>query len=169
MKSPSVHAGITVRNATPQDAGTLLLLIKKLAEYEKVPPPDPEAQKRLIRDVFSTPPRIQAILVECEGKTAGYALFFETYSSFLALPTLYLEDIFVLPEYRGRKAGAELFLAAVREAHARGCGRMEWTVLEWNRLALDFYGKMGARNMKEWQLYRLARPEIERLLSPTHR
>ncbi len=169
MKNESAHAGITVRKATPPDADTLLFLIKKLAEYEKVPPPDPEAQTRLIRDLFSTPPRIQAVLAECGGKIAGYALFFETYSSFLALPTLYLEDIFVLPEYRRRKAGAELFLAAVREAHARGCGRMEWTVLDWNRLAQDFYGRMGARHMKEWQLYRLTHPEMERLLSPTHR
>lgn len=169
MKTAPAHNGITIRKAAPPDAETLLLLITKLAEYEKVPPPDPEAEKRLVRDLFSTPPRIQAFLADFKGATAGYALFFETYSSFLALPTLYLEDIFVLPDYRSRKVGAELFLAAVREAVARGCGRMEWTVLEWNRLALDFYEKMGARHMKEWQLHRLSRTGMERLLSTTHR
>ncbi len=166
MDTPS---GIAVRNAVPSDADTLLRLVQSLAEYEKLPPPDPQAQNRLIRDTFSTPPRIQAFLAEWEGTAAGYALFFETYSSFLALPTLYLEDIFVLPEYRNRKIGAELFLATVREAHARGCGRMEWAVLDWNRLALDFYQKMGARHLKEWQLFRLIRPDMERLLFPTHR
>lgn len=168
MDSPSHHTGITVRSAAPPDADALLRLVRSLAEYEKLPPPDPEAQKRLLRDTFSTPPKIQALLAEYEGTAAGYAFIFETYSSFLALPTLYLEDIFVLPEYRKRKIGSELFLAVVREAHRRGCGRMEWSVLDWNRLALSFYEKMGARHMREWQLYRLVRADMERLLFPTH-
>lgn len=168
MDSPSTHAGITVRGAAPSDADALIRLVHRLADYEKLPPPDPEAEHRLVRDLFSAPPRIQAYLAECEGTAAGYAFVFETYSSFLALPTLYLEDIFVLPEFRNRNIGSELFLAIVREAHARGCGRMEWAVLDWNRLALNFYQRMGARHMKEWQLYRLVRSDMERLLFPTH-
>ncbi len=169
MNTAPAHSPVTVRCAEPADADTLLRLVDGLAEYEKLPAPDPAARKRLIRDAFSTPPRIQAYLAECEGAAAGYAFVFETYSSFLALPTLYLEDIFVLPEYRHRHVGSELFLAVVREAHLRGCGRMEWAVLDWNRLALDFYGKMGARRMKEWQLFRLLRTDMESLLSTTHR
>ena len=88
----------------------------------------------------------------------------ETYSSFLALPTLYLEDLFVLPECRGKKAGYELFRAMVAEARARGCGRMERTVLDWNELAISFYRRSGARYMKEWHLYRLVKEDMERIL-----
>jgi GNAT superfamily N-acetyltransferase len=161
--------GIAVRKAKRPDADTLLRLIHGLAEYEKLPPPDPTAEKRLIKDIFSASPRLEAFLSEYEGKAVGYALVFETYSSFLALPTLYLEDIFILPEYRKKKVGLHLFLAMVREAHRRGCGRMEWAVLDWNQLALNFYTRMGARQMKEWQLFRLVRSDMEALLSTTQR
>jgi GNAT superfamily N-acetyltransferase len=169
MDTFSPPANLTVRKAEPPDADALLHLIRGLADYEKLPPPGPEAHRRLINDLFSTPPRLQAFLGEYHGTAVGYALVFETYSSFLALPTLYLEDIFVVPEYRKKKVGVALFLAMVREAHARGCGRMEWAVLDWNRLAVDFYEKMGARRMNEWQLFRLVRSDMEDLLSPTHR
>jgi GNAT superfamily N-acetyltransferase len=162
MESSSI--GVTVRPARPDDAPTLLRLVDGLAAYEKLPPPDAAARHRLIRDMFSTPPRIQPFLGEVDGTAAGYAFVFETYSSFLALPTLYLEDIFVLPEFRKRKVGATLFLAMVREAHRRGCGRMEWTVLDWNTPAVDFYNRFGARHMKEWQLHRLLRDDMEALL-----
>jgi len=163
------HTHVAVRKAKRSDAATLLQLIHGLAEYEKLPPPDPAAEKRLIKDIFSASPRLEAFLGEYQGEAAGYALVFETYSSFLALPTLYLEDIFVLPEYRHRKVGLHLFLAMVREAHRRGCGRMEWAVLDWNQLALDFYARMGARQMKEWQLFRLVRSDMEAILSTTQR
>jgi GNAT superfamily N-acetyltransferase len=159
-----VDPAVSVRRARPEDAGAILRLVRGLADYEKLPPPDPAAEERLVRDMFSTPPRIQAFLGEWNGVPAGYAFVFETYSSFLALPTLYLEDIFVLPEYRNRKIGYALFSAMVREAHSRGCGRMEWTVLDWNVLAIDFYRRMGAQEMSEWRLYRLGRPEMERIL-----
>jgi GNAT superfamily N-acetyltransferase len=163
-QSPS-ESLIRVRKAVRADAPAVLKLIQGLAEYEKLAPPDAEAHSRLIHDLFSESPRIQAYLGECDGTAAGYALVFETYSSFLALPTLYLEDIFVLPEFRSRKIGYALFMAMVTEAHHRGCGRMEWTVLDWNRLAIDFYQRMGARHMKEWQLHRLGRDDMERILT----
>jgi GNAT superfamily N-acetyltransferase len=169
MDALPLPADVTVRKAELQDADALLSLIRGLAEYEKLPPPDAAAEGRLINDIFSTPHRLQAFLGECEGRAVGYALVFETYSSFLALPTLYLEDIFVLPEYRNRKVGVTLFLTMVREAHARGCGRMEWAVLDWNRLAIDFYERLGASQMKEWQLFRLVRSDMEKLLSPLQR
>jgi GNAT superfamily N-acetyltransferase len=112
-------------------------------------------------------PRFDAYLAEIDGVAAGYAFVFETYSSFLALPTLYLEDLFVLPEYRKRKAGYALFSAMLNEAYRRGCGRMEWTVLDWNQLAIDFYKRFGATHMREWHLYRLGRREIEELATNT--
>lgn len=165
----SPASAIAVRKALPSDAEALLRLVRGLAEYEKLPPPDPDARNRLIRDAFSSPPKIQAFLAEYEGRAVGYAFVFETYSSFLALPTLYLEDIFVLPEYRNKKVGLSLFLAMVREAHDRGCGRMEWAVLDWNQLALKFYRNLGARHMNEWQLFRLVRSDMEHLLFPPQR
>jgi GNAT superfamily N-acetyltransferase len=117
--------------------------------------------------MFSPPPRIQAYLGEYEGRPAGYAFVFETYSSFLALPTLYLEDIVVLPAYRSKKLGYRLFTAMVSEAYRRGCGRMEWSVLNWNQLAITFYERVGGRHMKEWQLFRLVRSDMEQLLQRT--
>ncbi len=114
--------------------------------------------------MFSSPPRIHAFLGEYEGFAAGYAFVFETYSSFLALPTLYLEDLFVLPAFRGKKLGYALFTAMVAEAYRRGCGRMEWSVLDWNRLAIDFYETLGAKELKEWRVYRLLRTDMEQII-----
>lgn len=154
-------ARIEVRRARPDEAETLLELIRGLAEYEKLAPPDADAQARLIRDIFGERPRLEAFLVIVDGRAGGYALTLETYSSFLALPTLYLEDIFVLPELRGCGAGKALFRALVREARDRGCGRMEWVVLDWNQPAIDFYTRHGARPLKDWITMRLTREQLE--------
>lgn len=155
---------MTVRRAVASDAPSLLGLIDALAHYEKLTPPDDAAKARLVRDIFGDKSRLDAFLAEIEGVAVGYTLIFETYSSFLALPTLYLEDFFVLPGYRGRKAGSALFRAMAREARDRGCGRMEWSVLTWNQLAIDFYERFGAKQMSEWRSYRLTRDEMEALL-----
>ena len=160
-----MNTDCVIRPAQVNDRDRILQLVRGLADYEKLPPPDGAAQERLIRDMFSSPPRIQAYLAEVEGRPAGYAFVFETYSSFLALPTLYLEDLFVLPEFRNRKVGYALFTHMVAEAHRRGCGRMEWTVLDWNVLAIDFYKRLGAKHMKEWHLYRLVRTEMAQIVN----
>ncbi|MBM2846040.1 MAG: Acetyltransferase family protein [Bacteroidetes bacterium] len=164
MNSHSDVAGPTVRKATKADANTILKLIDALADYEKLAPPNDPAKQRLIRDMTGEHPRFDTFLAEVQGTAVGYSFVFETYSSFLALPTLYLEDLFVLPEYRSKKVGYALFTAMVAEAHKRGCGRMEWSVLDWNRLAIDFYDHLGATHMKQWLLYRLGRQDMERLL-----
>ncbi len=156
-----------VRRARREDAQAILELVDALADYEHLTRPDAEARARLIRDLFSERPRLECYLCETDGRAVGYAFIFETYSSFLALPTLYLEDLFVLPEFRKKKAGYALFTAMVAEAHRRGCGRMEWTVLDWNQLAKDFYDRLGAKHMKEWQLYRLVRSEMGQILRDT--
>jgi GNAT superfamily N-acetyltransferase len=162
-RNPEVN-NILIRRATETDAKTILQLVDALADYEKLTRPDEQAKKRLIRDMTSVRPRFEAYLAELDGKAAGYAFVFETYSSFLALPTLYLEDLFVLPEHRSKKVGYALFMAMVAEAHRRGCGRMEWAVLDWNKLAINFYERFKARHMKEWYLYRLVRADMERIL-----
>jgi len=156
---------ITIRRATANDAGVFLGLIDALADYEKLDRPDAGARNRLISDMTGERPRFQAYLAEADGTAVGYSIVFETYSSFLALPTLYLEDLFVLPEWRSRKVGYTLFTAMAAEAHRRGCGRMEWTVLDWNQLAIDFYKRIGATYMREWHLYRLNRHDLEQWAS----
>jgi GNAT superfamily N-acetyltransferase len=152
---------ITIRRAVPADGPVILGLIQALADYEKLAPPDEAAQRRLLADAFADPPRFAVFLAEVSADEsggsvpAGYAIVFETYSTFLALPTLYLEDIFVLESHRNRRIGFSLFRFCIREAHRRGCGRMEWTVLDWNKPSIDFYDRQGARHLGEWLHYRL--------------
>lgn len=155
---------VTVRKATKADTPTILSLVDALAAYEKLNPPDSAAKARLAHDMTGPRARFDAYLGELDGHAAGYAFVFETYSSFLALPTLYLEDLFVLPTFRKQKVGYVLFTEMVKEAHRRGCGRMEWMVLDWNQLAIDFYKKLGATHMREWNLYRLVRADMENLV-----
>lgn len=154
---------VEVRRARPEEAPALLELIRGLADYEKLTPPDEAAQQRLVSDIFGERPRLDAFLAFVDGVPAGYALVLETYSSFLAMPTLYLEDIFVLPEFRGRKAGSALFRAMVSEAKHRGCGRMEWVVLDWNTGAQEFYRRFGAEPLSDWITMRLTSGDIERI------
>lgn len=145
---------IEIRQVRPEDSAALANLIDALADYEKLTPPTGEAHERMRRDLFEHN-RIQSWLAWVDGKAAGYTIVCETYSSFLALPTLYLEDLFVKPEYRGKRVGRALFDEMREEAKRRGCGRMEWTVLDWNQLAIDFYERLGAQRKGEWILYRI--------------
>lgn len=157
---------ITLRRACGDaDARALLGLIGKLAEFEKLDGPDEAACERFVEDGFRrNPPRFEAWLAEDRaGIAAGYAIFFETYSTFLCRPTLYLEDLFVLPEYRGRGIGKALMNQCIRLAKERSCGRMEWACLNWNTRAQEFYESLGARRMTEWFTYRLTADAIENL------
>jgi len=157
---------VTVRPATPADGDTWLVLVDGLADYEKLDRPTPEARGRLLRDAFGPGPhRIQVYMAEVEGRAVAYAITCETYSSFLALPTLYLEDIFVLPDARRYGVGRTMIRYLAGEALRRGCGRMEWVVLDWNQLAIDFYEKLGARRMKEWYTYRLTAEQMREIAS----
>jgi GNAT superfamily N-acetyltransferase len=164
----------TIRRAEAGDVDTLIALITALAEFEHLPPPDADARERLAAHGFGDKPKFEAWLAELqphpnpslkgrefdEPVAAGYAFIFEAYSTFLARPTLYLEDLFVLPDYRGRGIGKRLLNHCVRLANERGCGRMEWTCLDWNTRAQAVYESMGARHMSEWFLYRMTRDEI---------
>lgn len=149
---------IRVRPASSiSDADELLRLITRLAEFEELAPPDDEARGRFQRDGFERkPPRFHAMLASVDNEPAcGYVIYFETYSTFLCRPTLYLEDLFVLPESRKHGVGKALMQRVVREAVDRGCGRMEWTCLDWNTNAMEFYKRMGADHLEQWYFYRL--------------
>jgi GNAT superfamily N-acetyltransferase len=152
-----------LRRAARGDAGDLMRLIIALAEFEKLDPPDAEAQARLFEDAFGSKPRFEPWLAFADGhrEPVAYAIFLETYSSFLALPTLYIEDVFVLPDFRKQGIGGALLRKAIELAHERGCGRVEWTALDWNINAQRIYeDKLGAKRMSEWFLYRMGKPEI---------
>jgi GNAT superfamily N-acetyltransferase len=156
-----------VRRATRSDGPGLLRLVQALADFEKLPPPDETAQARLIEDGFGPQPRFESWLafVEAQPDPVAYAIFVETYSSFLAQPTLYIEDIFVDEPCRGRGIGGALLRQAVTLARERGCGRVEWTALDWNVNAQRVYeDKLGARRLSDWILYRMTRVEMDSFL-----
>ena len=159
-------SNITLRSATRADSEAVIGLIIALADFENLPPPDAAAQARLIEHGFGKAPKFEVMLAEVEGAPGpvGYALLLQTYSTFLAEPTLYLEDVFVLPEYRKRGIGKALLRHCVQTAYDRGCGRMDWTCLDWNTNAQALYERMGARRMKEWFLYRMTRPAMAQML-----
>lgn len=164
MKKKPVPPRVVIRPIRTTDTRSFLSLIDALADYEKLPRPSPAARRRLAHDSSGARPRFEA-LIAFSGKLAvGYAVFFETYSTFLARPTLYLEDLFVLPGYRGLGVGLRLFRSCLAEAKRRGCGRMDWTVLDWNTPAARFYKKLGAKRMKEWELFRLEAKAFHRAL-----
>jgi len=154
---------LTLRRAERADADALINLIVALAKFEKLPPPDAEAQARLIEHGFGEKPKFEVFLAEWEGvpNPVGYAFYFETYSTFLARPTFYLEDLFVLPDYRKHGIGMALLRQCIQTAYDRGCGRMDWTCLDWNTGAQAVYEKLGAKQMSEWSLYRLTRDAME--------
>jgi GNAT superfamily N-acetyltransferase len=155
--------GITIRRATSADGDTLLRLIRGLADYEKLTPPDDAAAQRVTRDLAAGE-RFEAIFAEKDGRAVGYALYFETYSTFRGLPKLYMEDLYVAPDERKTGAGFALFRAVVEEAMRLGCCVVEWNVLDWNELAIEFYERVGGRHEKEWPQYELGRKGMERLL-----
>jgi GNAT superfamily N-acetyltransferase len=141
-----------IRPYAKRDAKGLTALIRALAVYEKLTPPTPAAAKRLIADIGR---RIRVLIAEVDGKAVGYAIYLFTYSSFLARPTLYLEDVFVLPEHRRGGIGGKFFEALLKAARRDRCGRMEWVVLDWNRPAHNFYRKLGATPLQNWVTYRM--------------
>ena len=156
-------ARLTIRRGTRRDVPTILALIRGLADYEKLLPECVATPAKLRRDGFGRRPYFHTLICRRGGRPVGFALYFFTYSTFLARPTLYLEDLFVLPAERGRGAGLALLRALARLAVRRGCGRMEWTVLDWNTPAQRFYRALGAGFRTEWMLTRLTGAPLARL------
>jgi len=154
---------VHLRPAEPTDVHVIADLIRGLARFEKL-----EQEVKLTEDLlsvglFGRRPYAEAVLAEFEGKAAGFALFFHNFSTFLARPGIYLEDLFVLPEHRGLGIGRALLVHLARLAVERGCGRLEWAVLDWNKEAIAFYERLGARANSEWTTYRVAGEALERL------
>lgn len=150
---------IVIQQVNEETFDDFLGLIDKLAEYEKLAPPNEDARRRLRIDCLSDKPKYQAFIGKIGNKCVSYMIYFFTYSSFLGLPTLYLEDIFVLEDYRRRGVGKRMFDHLKEIAKLEGCCRIEFAVLKWNKSAQEFYEKNKAKRV-EWFLYRLVREDF---------
>src|SRR5690349_14939361 len=151
---------VTIRPAARTDAVLIVEFIHGLAEYERAPNAVVATESDIIRDGFSGAPRFHCVIADWRGEPAGFAFYFFHYSTWLGRPGLYLEDLFVKPELRGRGIGKALLVHLAKLANAQGCGRMEWSVLDWNQPAIDFYESLGAQRMTDWTLCRLTGPAL---------
>jgi GNAT superfamily N-acetyltransferase len=149
--------------ATENDLPAILSFIEKLAAYEKLSGMVEITAQSLREALFGERPYAEVILARIDGSPAGFALFFYTYSTFLGKPGLWLEDLFVEEAHRGKGVGTALMVELARIARARGCGRFEWSVLDWNTPSIEFYKGLGAALMKEWIICRVTGKELERL------
>jgi len=153
---------IVFERVIPNNFDDFISLVKKLAAYEKQDLPDRQAETRLKKDALSKTPQFEAYLVKEQEKIVGYLIYYMTYSSYLALPTLYIEDIFVIEGWRRTGIGKKMFEFCARQAKNRGCGRMEWCVYNWNIPAIKFYRKLKATQLEK-TYYRLDKKQIARL------
>jgi GNAT superfamily N-acetyltransferase len=147
---------VAIRFAERSDVPVIAQLIRALAHYEKLEDEVTMTEERLANSLFGPRPYAETLLAEDDGKAIGFALFFHNFSTFLAQPGIYLEDLFVAPEQRGRGIGRILLERLAKIAVERDCGRLEWAVLDWNRDAIGFYERLGAKPNSEWTIYRLA-------------
>src|ERR1700730_7444396 len=153
----------TIRSATVADVPVILELIRALAEYERAPNDVVATEEILNETLFGKKPAAEVLLLFENKIAAGFAVFFHNFSTWLGRPGLYLEDLFVRPEHRGKGYGRALLIELARIARDRGCGGMEWAVLDWNEPAIQFYRKLGAKPMDEWTVFRLTRDGIAKL------
>jgi GNAT superfamily N-acetyltransferase len=161
--SGPARGALVIRRGTERDVPVILKLIRGLAEYERLAHEVEATTARVRAHGFGRRRYFETIICRRGGTPVGFALYFFTYSTFLARPTLYLEDLFVLPEERGTGAGKALLRALARIAVRRGCGRLEWAVLDWNRPAIGFYKRLGAKLRRQWILTRLTGAPLRRL------
>jgi GNAT superfamily N-acetyltransferase len=156
---------LTIRPATPADIPQILAFIRELADYEKEPQSAVATHDDLLRDGFGPEKRFRCLMAEYAGLPAGFALFFYNYSTWRGHAGIYLEDLFVRPQYRGKGIGKGLFSEVARIAVAEGCPRFEWAVLDWNTPAIDFYTAAGATPMSEWTTMRLSGDALQQLVN----
>ena len=158
---------MTIRSATPEDVPTILQLIRDLATYERAPHEVTATEEQLTDVLFGERPAAEVLLAFEGNAPVGFAVFFHNFSTWLGRPGLYLEDLFVKPEVRGKGYGRALLVHLAKIARDRACGRMEWAVLDWNEPAIQFYRALGATPMHEWTVFRLTRDEIVKLAEST--
>ena len=152
-----------IRAATPDDTATIARLIRALADYERLAEKVVVDEQCLGQHLFGPRPYAEVLLAEDAGRVVGFALFFHSFSTFLGQPGIYLEDLFVDPEHRGRGHGKALLVALARLAVERGCGRVEWAVLDWNKPSIRFYDSLGAGPTGGWIPYRLTGEALKAL------
>jgi GNAT superfamily N-acetyltransferase len=158
----SLHS-LRIRNATGQDTPVILELIRRLAEYERLAHLVVATEETLRESLFGSRPMAEVVLADWDGRPAGFMLFFHNFSTFLGRPGIYLEDLFVNPDMRGRGIGKALLVHLASIAQQRGCGRLEWSVLNWNEPSIGFYKSLGAVPMDDWTVYRLTGDALENL------
>ena len=165
MSSPltacTFEDGLTIRPATRTDVAVILSFIRQLADYERLLDRVEATEEGLAATLFGSRPAAEVLLAVEADRPVGFALFFHNYSTFLARPGVYLEDLFVSPEARGRAVGTRLLSSVAGVAVARGCGRLEWSVLDWNQPAIGFYRRLGATILEDWKVCRLTGDALE--------
>ncbi|NJL87861.1 MAG: GNAT family N-acetyltransferase [Leptolyngbyaceae cyanobacterium SM1_1_3] len=154
---------LVIQSAAPEDVPRLFELVRALAEYEKLAHEVTGTTADLHNHLFGDRPYAEALIAKVEGNTVGFALFFHNFSTFLMKPGIYLEDLFVLPAYRRQGIAKALLTQLAQLALERGCGRLEWSVLDWNTPAIDFYQRLGAEIKPEWQCCRVTGAALENL------
>src|SRR5258707_13201062 len=152
-----------IRKATEQDVPIILELIRGLAEYERLAGQVTATEQQIRETLFGARPAAEVLLLAMENEAVGFAVFFTSYSTFLAKPGIYLEDLFVKPHARGRGAGKALLTRLAQLAVERGCGPVEWPVVDWNEPSIRFYESLGAIAMNEWTVYRLTGESLQKL------
>jgi GNAT superfamily N-acetyltransferase len=152
-----------IRTALPADVGQILTFIRALAAFERAPDAVTATEEGLLRDGFGPTPFFQCQIAEQDGQPAGFAFYFFNYSTWMGRPGIYLEDLFVLPEFRGRGIGKALLRRVAAIAVERGCRRLQWEVLDWNTPAIEFYRALGAEFLDEWRNVRLDGDALARL------
>jgi GNAT superfamily N-acetyltransferase len=151
----SHSAAITIRPAREDEVPLVLQFVRELAEYEKLLHEAVATEERVRRDLFGPRPYAEVVFACLDGEPMGFALFFHNYSTFVGKPGIYLEDLFVRPSARGKGLGKALLVWLAAEAVRRDCGRLEWSVLDWNEPSIQFYKSLGARAMSDWTMFRL--------------
>ena len=159
-KDNNSASGFRIRAARESDCGTILGFIRELAEFEKLLH-EVEATEEMLRKNIFEKHTAEVVLAEIDGTPAGFALFFHNFSTFLGKPGIYLEDLYIKPEFRGKGFGKRLLIYLARLAKDQDCGRFEWAVLNWNEKAISFYKSMGAKPMNDWTVYRLAGKDLD--------
>jgi GNAT superfamily N-acetyltransferase len=155
--------GIMIRPAAPEDTPTICKLVRGLAEYERLAHEVTLDESQVRDHLFGPRPIAEVLLAEDAGRVVGFALFFHNYSTFWGKPGIYLEDVFVEPEYRGKGHGKALFAELARLAIERGCCKLNWVVLDWNEPAIEFYRSLGATFLNEWKVCRLNGSALDQL------